>query len=293
MDVLPPLNPLRAFEAAGRLGSIRRAALELRVTPGAVSRQVQVLEENLGVVLFRRTPSAMVLTAEGEQYLAAIAPHFEGLREASRRLTGRKEPAILKVRAYTTFAMKWLIPRLSGFQARNLGAEVRLTTSLEWVDFGREDVDCAIRLGDGNWPGLGSDRLVSNILVPVCSHAYLARQELEAPHDLRRVPLLHTLARPDDWRFWLDAAGIRDIDPYAGPKYASSALALQAAQEGHGVMIAQQALVLDDVSAGRLVQPFGPLLDRGAYTYYLVYPPRSMRKPTFRLFRTRLLEEVA
>ena len=293
MDALPPLNPLRAFEATGRLGSVRKAAMELRVTPGAVSRQVQVLEDHMGVTLFRRTPSAMVLTAEGERYLAAIAPHFEGLREASRRLTGRKEPAILKIRAYTTFAMKWLIPRLSGFQARNPGAEVRLTTSLEWVDFGREDVDCAIRLGDGNWPGLGSDRLVANVLVPVCSAEYQARQALTAPEDLRRVPLLHTLARPDDWRFWLEAAGVQAIDPYAGPKYASSALALQAAQEGHGVMIAQEALVLGDLATGRLVQPFGPALDRGTYTYYLVYPQGSMRKPGFRLFRSWLLEEVA
>ncbi|WP_458098201.1 transcriptional regulator GcvA [Roseomonas sp. WA12] len=292
MDTLPPLNPLRAFEAAGRLGSVRRAALELRVTPGAVSRQVQVLETHLGLALFRRAPSAMALTAEGEQYLAAIAPHFEGLREASRRLTGRKEPGILKLRAYTTFAMKWLIPRLSRFQVDNPGAEVRLTTSLEWVDFGREDVDCAIRLGEGGWPGLESDRLLPNVLIPVCSHTYQRQRGLEAALDLRDALLLHTLARPDDWRFWLEAANLRHIDPYAGPKFASSALALQAAQEGQGVMIAQRALVSDDLSAGRLMQPFGPSFDRGAFTYYLVYPAGSMRKPTFRLFRTWLLGEV-
>lgn len=292
MDWLPPLNPLRAFEAAGRFGSVRRAAEELGVTPGAVSRQVQVLENELGVQLFRRSPSAMALTVQGEQYLAAICPHLDGIREASRRLTGRRGPEVLKVRAYTTFAMKWLIPRLSVYQQMNRVTDVRLTTSLENVDFDREDVDCAIRLGDGNWPGLEADRLVPNELIPVCTEALCRKAGLRTPQDLQRVSLLHSLARPDDWRYWLEAAELQGIDPYAGPRYASSVLALQAAMAGQGIMLAQKALMTDDLRDGRLMQPFGPALDRGSFTYYLVFPPGRLRNPAFRRFRAWLIDQA-
>jgi LysR family glycine cleavage system transcriptional activator len=161
MEGLPPLNPLRAFDAAGRLQSIRLAAEELSVTPGAVSRQVQALEAFLGVPLFRREPREIVLTAEGEQYLAAISAHLEGIRESTQKLTGKRGIEILRVRAYTTFAVKWLIPRLGTFHAENPTMEVRLTTSIEAVDFEKENVDGAIRLGDGAWPGLEVDRLIA------------------------------------------------------------------------------------------------------------------------------------
>lgn len=292
MDRLPPLNPLRAFEAAARLGAVRKAADELTVTPGAVSRQIQILETHLGVQLFRRTANTMVLTALGEQYFEAISPHFEGLREASRRLTGRRSPQVLKVRAYTTFAMKWLIPRLSEYQQTNKDMEVQLTTSLENVDFEREDVDCAIRLGDGTWPGLEADRLIANELIPVCSPAYQRRLQLIEPSDLVNAQLLHSLARPDDWRLWLEAAKQPKVDPYAGARYASSALVIQAVTAGQGIMMAQKALVGEELASGQLVQPFGPTLDRGRFTYYLVYPANRLRSRAFRQFRGWLLEHA-
>lgn len=292
MDRLPPLNPLRAFEAAGRVKSIRKAAEELSVTPGAVSRQVQILETHLGVKLFRREPRAVVLTAAGEQYLEAIAQHFDSIREATLKLTGSRNRNILKIRAYTTFAMKWLVPRLSSFQAMNRLTEVRLTTSLEAVDFEHEDIDCAIRLGDGNWPGYGVDRLVANELIPVCSPGFRRQIGLKQNDDLARVPLLHSLARPDDWMYWLQEAGLTQIDPYSGPKYASSVLAYQAALDGQGVAIAQRVLLADDLRAKRLVQPFGPTLDRQNFTYYLIYPPNRLRKPAFRQFRNWLIEQA-
>src|ERR1700748_1365189 len=174
MSQLPPLNPLRAFEAAGRLKSIRKAADELSVTAGAVSRQVQILETYLGVPLFRREARAAILTAAGEQYLAEITAHLDGIREATLKLTGvrGRSREILKVRAYITFAMKWLIPRLSSFHDANPATEVRITASLEAVDFEHEDGDCALPLGDGNWPHCEVDRLVSNELVSVCRPGY-------------------------------------------------------------------------------------------------------------------------
>ncbi|MDK1374324.1 MULTISPECIES: transcriptional regulator GcvA [unclassified Sinorhizobium] len=292
MDMLPPLNALRAFEAAGRLQSIRRAAEELLVTPGAVSRQVQRLEAYLGVRLFRRDPREIVLTAEGERYLAAVSRHLDGIREETQKLTGRKSVEILRVRAYTTFAMKWLIPRLGTFHQSNATTEVRLTTSNEMVDFERESVDGAIRLGDGNWPGVEVDRVMRNELVPLCTPSFASERGINDVADLKQVPLLHSFVRPDDWRYWLEAAGGSDIDAYAGDKYASSTLAYQATLEGQGVMIAQKALFADDLRTGRLVQPIDFTLDRGDFTYYFIYPRNRLRSPAFRRFRTWLLDQA-
>ncbi|HVY56394.1 MAG TPA: transcriptional regulator GcvA [Xanthobacteraceae bacterium] len=292
MDRLPPLNPLRAFEAAGRLKSIRRAAAELSVTPAAVSRQVQALEAHLGTRLFRRAPRAIALTGPGEQYLAAITQHLDGIREATLKLTGRAVRDVVKIRAYTTIAMKWLVPRLSAFQAANKGIEVRLSTSLEDVDFEREDVDGAIRLGDGHWPGFEVDRLIDNLMIPVCSPAFRRRAALKRKEDIVGQPLLHSLARPDDWLHWLKAAGMTTVDPYAGPKFASSVLAYEAAVSGQGISIAPKLFVTDDLKHKRLVQPFGPVLDRGHFTYYLVYPRNRLRNPGFRAFRDWLLKEA-
>lgn len=293
MDRLPPLNPLRAFEAAGRLQSVRRAAEELAVTPGAVSRQIQSLETYLGVKLFRRAPREIVLTAEGERYLLAIGQHLDGVRQATQQLTGRRSVEVLRIRAYTTFAMKWLIPRLGSFHAENATTEVQLTTSNEAVDFDRENVDGAIRLGAGDWPGVEADRLMSNELAPLCSPSFVEKHRLKQVKDLAGVNLLHSFVRPDDWRYWLHAAGAAGIDAYAGDKYASSALAYQAALEGMGVMMAQKALFVEDLRAGRLVQAFGPPLDRGDFTYYFVYPRTRLRNSAFSRFRSWLIAQAS
>lgn len=292
MHRLPPLNPLRAFEAAGRLNNIRRAADELSVTPGAISRQVRTLEEALGVQLFHREPRSVVLTAEGEQYLNEISKHLEGIRSATQKITGGKSFDIIRIQAYTTFAMKWLIPRLSSFHEQNKQIEVRLTASLANVDFDRENIDGAVRLGDGEWPGVISERLLDNVLLPVCSHSFKKSRSIKNLEDLRHQPLLHTLARPDDWNFWLTAAGLSDVPAYEGAKYASSALACQAALEGHGVAMAQEAIIADDLRSGRLVCPVSFKLDRKDFTYYFIYPPNRLRNPAFRCFKDWLKEEI-
>jgi LysR family glycine cleavage system transcriptional activator len=291
MTNLPPLNPLRAFEAAGRLKSIRKAAEELSVTAGAVSRQVQILENYLGIPLFRREARSAILTAAGEQYLAEISRHLEGIGAATVKLTGERGRSrqVLKVRAYVTFAMKWLIPRLSSFHDANPATEVRISASLEAVDFEHEDVDCAVRLGDGNWPQCEVDRLVSNELIPVCSPDYRREAKLKNPSDLARCTLLHSLARPDDWMHWITAAGLAGIDPFAGLKYQSSVMVYQAAIEGQGVAVAQKFLVEDDMRRRRLLQPFPIVCDRGDFTYYLIYPKNRLRNPSFRTFREWLV----
>jgi LysR family glycine cleavage system transcriptional activator len=292
MKNLPPLNPLRAFEVAARQGSIRLAAEEMNVTPGAVSRQVKVLEDYLGVVLFRRSPSEIVLTAEGEQYFKAISPLLWGVADATVNLTGGRGIQVVHIRAYTTFAGKWLIPRLSRFSDMHPDIEIRLTTSLEAVDFERENVDAAIRLGDGDYPGFEVDRLIENNLAPLCSPEYAAREMLHSVEDLVGKRLLHTLVRPEDWRIWIESVGPRSrIDWYSGPKYASSILAYQAALDHQGIMMAQTALFEDDLLKGRLVQPVGPAVSRGNFTYYLILPRNRLRNPALRRFREWLVAE--
>ncbi|NMF89025.1 transcriptional regulator GcvA [Aromatoleum petrolei] len=293
MDRLPPLNAIRAFEAAARHLSITVAADELHVTPGAVSRQIRSLEETLGIQLLHRGHRQITLTGPGEDYYRAVTKAIDGLREATRRLTKRAKRKQLKIRAYTTFAMRWLIPRLSSFHAANPSIEVLLTASLDPVDFRKEDIDGAIRLGDGKWSGVNAYRLVDNVLIPVCSQSLLAASaKIRKPADLRHQTLLHSIARPDDWRHWLEAAGVEaQVDARGGMTYQSSAMAYAAAVEGQGFAIAQQFLVTDDLASGKLVAPFRQNVDMGDYTYYLLMPADRKESASMATFRTWLLEQ--
>jgi LysR family transcriptional regulator, glycine cleavage system transcriptional activator len=293
MDRLPPLNAIRAFEAAARHLSITVAADELNVTPGAVSRQIRSLEDTLGVQLLHRGHRQISLTGPGEDYYRAITKALDALRDATRRLTRRAKRKQLKVRAYTTFAMRWLIPRLSSFHAANPGIEVLLTASLDPVDFRKEDIDGAIRLGDGKWSGTNAYRLVANVLVPVCSPKLLAGgAKARKPAELQHQTLLHSIARPDDWRQWLEAAGVEGlVDSRGGMSYQSSAMAYAAAVEGQGFAIAQRFLVADDLESGKLVAPFRQTVDMGDYTYYLLTPADRKESPSMATFRAWLLEQ--
>jgi LysR family glycine cleavage system transcriptional activator len=292
MRTLPSLNALRAFEAAGRLLSVQLAAEELHVTPAAVSRHIKLLEGQLGVTLFGRGHRSISLTPMGERYLVDIARAFEGMRIATVNLTESQRRRHLKIRAYTTFSRNWLIPRLSSFHAQHPDIEVILTTSLQPVDFKGDDVDAAIRLSHAPSSDIGFDRLVPNELVPVCSPEFLrAHPDLtdETPEALRKVPLLHSLARREDWAKWLDAAGVKRVNPLGGLSYESSVLAYFAATQGHGVAIAQRVLITEDLDCGRLVMPFSFVLDEGAFTYYLVYPKSHISSSEFAAFREWLL----
>jgi LysR family glycine cleavage system transcriptional activator len=293
MDRLPPLNAVRAFEAAARHMSITLAADELNVTPGAVSRQIKSLEDTLGLQLLKRGHRQISLTRQGADYYRAVTRALEALRDATRRLKRRSQRKQLKIRAYTTFAMRWLIPRLSGFHAAHPDIEVLLKASLEPVDFRKEDIDGAIRLGDGNWPGANCHRLVVNILVPVASPALLKRgPKLKRPADLAHHTLLHSIARPDDWRYWLEAAGAADkVDAHAGMTYKSSAMSYAAAVEGQGVAIAQLFLVQKDLDDGKLIMPFKQQVDMGDYTYYLLTPKQREETTSMKTFRLWLLEQ--
>jgi LysR family transcriptional regulator, glycine cleavage system transcriptional activator len=292
MRILPSLNALRAFEVVGRLLSVQLAADELNVTPAAVSRHIKLLEDQLGVTLFDRGHRSITLTPVGHRYLIDIARAFESMTVATVNLTEIRRRRTLKIRAYTTFSMKWLLPRLSTFHQENPDIEVSLTTSLHAVDFNAENVDAAIRLSHAPSSDIGFDRLVPNELVPVCSPEFArAHPELndETPSSLGKVPLLHSLARPEDWAKWLDAAGVRGVNPLSGTSYESSILAYDAAARGHGVAMAQRVLISDELEGGKLVRPFSFVLDEGSFTYYLVYPKSHLSNTEFNLFRTWLL----
>lgn len=295
MSRLPSLNAIRAFEATARHLSITRAAEELHVTPGAVSRQIKVLEDALGVQLFQRTHRRIALTNPAVDYYHTVANAIGEIRKATQKLKKHGARQQLKILVYTTFAMRWLIPRLSDFHVTYPGIEVALSASLKDVDFGREELDAAIRLGDGNWPGLTSHRLVANELAPVCSPELLKKgPRLRSPQDLHEATLLHSTARLNDWAYWLKSQAVDSgVDSSAGMVYESSAMAYAAALEHQGVAIAQLFLVEDDLKSGRLVMPFNSVLDMGNYTYYLVQPEGQQESPSMRQFRTWLLRQAS
>ena len=288
---LPPLNALRAFEAAARQLSFTRAGQELHVTQAAISHQVKALEEWLGLALFRRRGRAIVLTENGQNYLAAVREGLDLLADATDRLTRRQESGILTVATLASFATAWLVPRLGRFRALHSDIDVRVAASDEMVDFGRDDVDLAIRYGSGDWPGLEIVPLMTEDLFPVCSPALLqGPHPLRHPEDLRYHTLLHDDMR-ETWRLWLLAAGVDGIDPDRGPGYNLSSLVIDAAVDGQGVALARSALVRNHLLAGRLVQPFELELP-AEYAYYMVHPARALEHPKVRAFRDWVLAEV-
>jgi len=288
----PPLNPLRTFEAAGRRLNFSLAADELNVTPGAVSRQIKVLEDFIGLPLFERGHREVRLTQAGEAYLSAITDAFDRIEAATRRVTERRQRRSLHIWCSMTFAMRWLVPRLPAFHRDFPDRDVLFTTSLRQVDFSSGDVDVAMRLGPGNWPGVVAHELVRTELTPVCSPALIAtRGPLNRVEDLAGHTLLQSIHRPNDWKFWLRAAHVNVIDADHGAKFESSSLAYQAAIEGMGIAMGQRALIADDLALRRLVAPFD-LVVEDQTGFYLLYPEQTAQAPHLTVFRDWVLEEA-
>jgi LysR family glycine cleavage system transcriptional activator len=294
MRDLPPLNALRAFVSTARHLSATKAAAELYVTLGAVSHQLRALEEFLGVNLFVRGHRQLTLTDEGERYFRAVSAAFEAIHSATGELTNPGHKEMLRIRAYTTFSLRWLIPRLSHFYKDNRSVEVMLSTGMEPVDFSRDKLDFAIRLGMGQWPGTVAEKLIPNVLVPVCSPALLARgPAVHEPKDLAHHVLLQSTwpERRDDWPEWLRAQGVEMLGDYSFLYFESSAFSYQAAIEGQGFAMAQLGLIEEDLAAGRLVCPIEHYLDKGDFTYYLLYPENKRLSPQMKRFRDWLQAE--
>ncbi len=294
---LPPLNALRAFEAAARHLSFTKAAEELNVTPAAVSHQVKALEDHAGGPLFVRLTRALKLTARGREALPVLTEAFDLLADGARLMTRERDGAVFTITTAPSFAAKWLVPRLDDFQAAHPDIKVRIDANMAVVDLVRDRIDVAIRYGGGDYPGHQTDKLFEEEMFPVCSPKLMqGPYPLTEPDNLAHHTLLHAgyaIGNPSypDWRMWLKSAGMTHVDWRKGPEFSLENMALQAALEGHGVAMVNSALVADDLAVGRLVRPFA-LAIPVSFAYYLVIPDEAADRPAVRAFRTWILEAI-
>jgi len=291
---LPPLNAVRAFEAAARHESFALAADELAVTPSAVSQQVKTLEEILGVGLFTRRPRGLSLTPAGRRYLPRLSEALDAIAEASRALAAGGDDRTLTVTALGSFAALWLVPRLAGFEAAAPEIDVRLATSDRVVDLAADGIDAGVRYGPGPYPGLHAEKLMEETVFPVCAPA-LARR-LTRPADLAEVALLHDASASGrfiyNWKTWARAHGLDGVDLERGSGFTNSTFLVQAAIAERGVMLGRSVLVADALATGALVRPFDLESPAGA-AYWFVTLPETADLPKIRRFRDWLFAEVA
>jgi LysR family glycine cleavage system transcriptional activator len=287
---LPPLNTLPSFEAAARHLSFSRAADELRVTHGAVSRAVRNLEDHLGVQLMIRATRSVRLTPIGASFAAEIRGVLEHLAAAASAATGQTS-GIVNVSTIDSLAARWLMPRLFRFRRTHGDIDVRVATSERLADFVSDGIDIAIRCGSGQYPGVSAELLMKEDHFPICSPKLLrGRYPLRTPTDLARHTLLHDVFTVD-WAIWLHSAGIDNVDPHRGPTFLSSDHAIQAALRGEGVVLGRSALVADELAAGRLVRPFQLSLP-ASFAYFVVYPQTALQRPSVKAFRDWLMVEA-
>jgi len=289
---LPPLNALKSFEAAARHESFTRAAEELHVTQGAVSQQVKALEAELGFKLFNRERQRLTLTEAGRDYLVVIRDALDRIAFGTERLMQRQSTGALTVSTSPDFAAKWLVHRLQRFAEAHPGIDLRVSATLQHVDFAREDVDLAVRHGDGNWPGLDVTRLCGEQLFAVCSpKALRGRQALAKPADVLRHPLLHLDDRKA-WARWLALAGVPAPEVLPGPVLNRASMVIDAAVDGQGIALARTTLAAWDLLNGRLARPFD-LSWRLSKTYWIVCPKATAKLAKIALFRDWLMAEAA
>lgn len=308
---LPPLNALRAFEAAARHLSFKMAAEELHVSPTAVSHQIRTLEEYLQVRLFRRLNRALELTDAAQAVLPRLRDGFQCLAEAVEALRKKESIRILSISAAPAFVTKWLVPRLQRFVARHPDIEVRISATMHSVDGHHAAAQAAaepmgihdeapgveIRFGAGHYPGFRVDKLLSVCVTPACSPRLLQGEHaLRSPDDLRHHTLLHddALRLADgqaDWAVWLHRAGVTTVDPARGPHLSHAALALDAAADGLGVALTIEPLAAADLATGRLIAPFELRIPLSS-AYYVVCQEALVNQPHIVAFRQWLLAEA-
>lgn len=291
MRRLPPLGAVRAFEAGARHLSFTAAANELCVTQAAISHQVRLLEDWLGVRLFERKGHALQLTAKGVAYLPELTEMFDRLSAATISVRERKDGP-LRITALPSFASCWLVPRLGKFRALHPEIDLRVTSAVELWDFSQDRFDLGIRSGLGRWPGLKADLITRETLSPVCTPAIAAGSPaLLAPTDLMNVKLLQDTPK-DAWSRWFEYAGIDDARIHTPLVFNDAGLVLQAAIDGQGVALGRLTLAAQALKSGHLVQPFKIELPND-YSYWLVYPRASSERPDIKAFRAWLRSEAA
>jgi LysR family glycine cleavage system transcriptional activator len=285
------LNNLKAFEAAARHESFTRAAEELCVTQGAVSQQVKALEEGLGIKLFNRERQRLAITEAGRDYLTIVRDALDRIAVGTERLLQRQSAGVLTVSTSPDFAAKWLVHRLGHFAEQRTGIDLRVSAAMHHVDFAREDVDMAVRHGDGNWPGLDAVQLSTEQLFVICSPKLLSGRRLGKPADILKFPLIHLDSRAD-WTKWLRTAGMNDDNVKHGPVLNRASMVIDAAINGQGIALARTTLAAWDLLNGRLARPFSEAL-RLSKTYWIVCPKVTSSVPKITTFRDWLLAEAS
>ncbi len=290
---IPSLKALRTFSVVGTHLNLRAAAAELFVTPSALSHQIRGLEAALDLKLFTRNPRGLTLTASGKALHPHVSNAFTQLDDAIRAIKPRQRPGTITVSMLSTFAMRWFIPRLYRFQKSHPDIKVRISTSIELVDFEQEDVDCAIRSGQGSWVGVHALRLLDEQFTPVCSPSMpTGDTPLNQPSDLARHTLLHSRLRPDDWQAWLSAEGLTDLKPRHDQEFETRNFAIAAAIRGLGVAIIDPLLVQEELKDKRLIRPFAHTLPTTS-AYYLVWPTTRGESEELTVFRAWLIRACA
>ena len=277
------LGSLRVFDVVCKAGGVRRAADQLSVTPGAVSQQIRQLETSLGVALFRKAGREIELTDRGRELAQRIGTLFDEVEAAVEDFVGRAKSGRIRLKVIPSFATKWLIPRLASFCAEYPDVDVAMATVTRADEVeALGDADFVVRQGNGRWPGLHSDLLFEDAFVPACSPAIAAT--IRTPEDLVQATLIHSMMRPEAWSTWLASAGLSDARPSRTMALANTALCLQAAADGVGVAMAQQAYVADDLASGRVVIPVRHVARTGG-GYFLACDPRRREDYPLREFR--------
>ncbi|MGK9235256.1 transcriptional regulator GcvA [Inquilinus limosus] len=285
MRPLPPLNAVRAFEAAARRGSFTAAAAELGVSHAAISRHVRGLEARLGVPLLLRDGRGLAPTEAGRAFAAVVADAFDRLSQGMVAIAAEAGRGRLRLSVEPAFAGRWLVPRLGEFRKIHPAIDIELDPTNRLVDLRAEQTDLAIRYGPGGWTGVVAEALVRVMDYPVCAPALAA--SLRRPEDLRDQTLLHDESA-QTWALWLKAAGVEGIDATRGPRFHDVALALDAAMAGQGVAMGDDVLCARDIAAGRLARLFDVSVPRS--WYWLVMPEGRRLSPAAGAFRAWLLE---
>lgn len=301
MRRLPPLNSIRAFEATARHLSFSKAADELNVTPGAVSQQVKVLEDYLKLKLFKRKNRLILLTDEAQICLPLLS---EGLDKLSQGINIIHEHSInkpLTITASATFASRWLLPRLTDFHKQFSDIDVRIEASNLLADLVNDDIDVGIRFGDGNYPGLETDYLFSQKVIPVCHPSLLeGDNKINVPEDLKNHTLLHpgndSFYLNDnthiDWEMWFATVGVKDIDLKHGLHYSQYSLLLDAVIRGQGIALVGDTVISDEIKSGHLIKLFDDTDIPLSFSYFLAYSKSKANLPRVKIFRQWLLDEV-
>lgn len=289
---LPATAALQAFESAAFHGSITAAARELHLTQGAISRQIQALEQHLGVDLFVRERQRIRLSPAGEHYLQHVRSAFDRLEAAALELrTLQRGGGVLQLAILPTYGTRWLIPRFPSFAQAHPDVQVHFTTRLQPFDFAGEDLDAAIHYGDAHWPEARMDALMDEQVVVVCSAGYKKRAGLRAPVDLKKATLLQMATRPQAFDDWLQRQGVTGIDGRRGPRFEHHQMVLQAAIAGLGVAVLPTFACEDELAKGQVVEAFAGTRVATGKGYWLVYPERRAGLPALQAFRAWLLAQ--